>query len=181
MDETITEGQEPHTTPEGESEPSTDTQLSDEEIADLRKKAAASSQNFERLKKAEEELKKLKGQQTEKKESTQTDSSLSPKDLYALNRANVDLEDIDEVEKAAKILGKSIPEALEDDMVKSLLQRRGEERKTAEASNVRGGKPSTKKASPQEILKRAESGNIPEAGTPEAEELFWARRGGRRE
>jgi len=125
----------------------------------------------------------IKEEATKKEETkvANNDSNLSPKDLYALNRANVDLEDIDEVEKAAKILGKSIPEALEDDMVKSLLQRRGEERKTAEASNVRGGKPSTKKASPQEILKRAESGNIPEAGTPEAEELFWARRGGRRE
>ena len=90
---------------------------------------------------------------------------------------SVPQEDVDEVIKAAKLLGKTIQEALEDPTVKTILETRGEYRKTAEATNKKTARPSSHSPSSREILEKAEKGEIPEPGTPEAEKLFLARRG----
>lgn len=114
----------------------------------------------------------------QKKEEKKDD--LSSTDLYALMNAQVPEEDVEEVVKAAKVLGKSIKDALKDDMVKAILAKRVEHRKTADANNVRPVRPGTKTKTDAEILAEAGSGKIPEKGSKEAEDLFWARRGGKR-
>lgn len=118
----------------------------------------------------------------QRKEVAQTHQSgdgLSPKDLYALTAAQVHIDDFDEVVKAAKLLGKPIADAVKDPVVKGILAGRAEERKTAEATSTKPARPSQKKPDANEILRKASQGEIPQKGSNEAEELFWARRGGR--
>ena len=184
------DGQEVQKTPEGDPKPEEggeetpenkeDNELTPEELVDLKKRADASSQNFERLKELEKENKKLK---SEPKEETpkETPKDLSSKDLYSLMSAKVPQEDVDEVVDYAKFKGISVEEALKSDVIKTTLDTNAEHRKTANASNTDPSRPSSKKLSGAEIQKEADKGNMPEKGSEEAEELFWQRRGGRRE
>jgi len=126
---------------------------------------------------AEKAEKAKKEDHTSKKEE---DSDLSPKDLYALINAQVPQEDVEEVVKASKLLGKTVQEALNDDIVKTILETRQEFRKTAEATNTKQARPGSKKVSDDELLKKASAGDVPEKGSEEAERLFWAKRGGER-
>lgn len=145
-------------------------------LSDTAKKNGELAQNYKtRAEKAE----KNKPEVAATEEQIQkTDSDLSTKDIYALTQAQVHIDDVDEVVKAAKLLSLSVQEALKDPVVKSILDRNTEVRKTANATNhgrnPRGG---TKKIDQNEILREASKGNIPEPGTPEAEALFRARRG----
>lgn len=104
---------------------------------------------------------------------------LSYKDTYALQEAKVQVDDVDEVVRFAKFSGQSVAEALKDPTLTAILNTRIEQRKTAQATNKGGGKASTKKVSADELVQNASKGQYPDRGTPEAEELFWARRGGR--
>lgn len=105
------------------------------------------------------------------------EDALSTSDLYALMTAEVPQEDVVEVQKAAKLLGKTIQEALQDEMVKGILVRNAEHRKTAEAANTDDGKPGVTQKTDEQVLKEASEGNIPDPGTPEATQLYNARRG----
>lgn len=117
----------------------------------------------------------------ENKNEPQSSSNISSTDMYALISSKVPQEDVEEVEKAAKLLGKSIAEALKDSTVRAILKSREEERLTAEATNTQGTRTPAKTVTDDEIVSKASKGDIPEAGTPEAERLFWAKRGGKRE
>ncbi len=108
------------------------------------------------------------------------DSNLSSVDTIAIIKANVHEDDIEEVIKASKLLGKSIAETLRDTTFKTILNTREEERKTAEAANTNTAKPGTKQVSGDELKQKLSTGEVPEAGSKEAEDLFWARRGGKR-
>ena len=66
----------------------------------------------------------------------QKNDELSSKDLYALMEARVPKEDVDDVVKASKVLGKSVTESLDDEVVKALLNKKMEERTTADATNT---------------------------------------------
>lgn len=147
--------------------------LSFAELREEAKKNAELAQNYKvRSEKAE------KGGKTA---TTKAQEDLSTRDLYSLMQAQVPQEDVDEVVKAAKVLGKTIQEALKDPIVTSILKRNDDYRKTAQASNVGKAKAGTKTVTPDEIIRQTNEGNVPAAGTKEAEELFWARRGGRRQ
>lgn len=124
------------------------------------------------------ELKKLHGDSSEKKVENK-DTSLSPLDLYALMDAKVPQEDVEEVTKAAKLLNKTVAEALKDTTVQAILKTREEHRKTADATNTGTKRPAQKTKTVDEIVRDASKGVIPEKGSKEAEELFWARRGKR--
>lgn len=104
---------------------------------------------------------------------------LSSTEVIALVSAQIThADDIEEVKKAAKLLGKTITEAINDPMVKGILQRNGEYRKSQDAANIgKDGKKGNEGAAPSEVLKRASEGKIPDAGSPEAESLYKARRG----
>lgn len=166
--------QEDQETPEESSDSETEKgllledEVSPEEIADLRKKADASSKNFERAKKAEEELKALKEAAKEgvAKEGQEDVGQLTPKDYLSLTENKVSSEDFDEVVRISKILNKPISEALKDKTLKSILQERQEERVTAQATQVKTGARGAKKTSGEALLEKAENtGEIPD--TPE--------------
>lgn len=104
---------------------------------------------------------------------------LTPTDLYALMQAQVPQEDVDVVKSAAKALGISITDALKDDIVKGKLSQLKAHRDTANAANTAPARPGSKKVTGEQVLADAAKGIIPDKGTDEAEELFWAKRGGR--
>jgi len=130
---------------------------------------------------------KIRAEKAEEKPSKPTttakkddDSNLSSVDTIAIIKANIHEDDIEEVIKASKILGKSIGETLKDATMRSILNTREEERKTAEAANTNTAKPGTKQVSGDELNQNLSKGQVPDKGSKEAEDLFWARRGGRR-
>ena len=141
------------TTTEGETTP--ETELTAEEIAELKRQADASSQNFERAKKAEAKLKKLEG---ERKDDTE---GLSQKDVLYLAKANIHEDDMDEVVEWAKFKKVSVKDAHEQ--LKATLEVREEQRKTAQATQVRGGQRGNSKNTGEDLLRQAEtSGKLPD-------------------
>jgi len=116
--------------------------------------------------------------QVPKKESRQ--DNLNPLDLYALMEAKVPKEDIEEVIKASKLLGKTISESLQDPIVQGILKSKEEYRRTADATATQSKRTGAKQISDDEIMRKASKGEVPEAGSDEADRLFWARRGGKR-
>lgn len=105
---------------------------------------------------------------------------LTIKDSILIQRANVDVEDIDEVVKWAKFNKQTIGEALQDDILKAVLAKKSEIRKTSQATSTGPTKRVVTKKSDEEIIQDSQSGKIPKPGSEEAERLFWARRGGKR-
>jgi len=147
-------------------------------LSETAKKKAELADNYKtRAEKAEAEAKKAKPAE---KEIKNDNPDISSKDIYTLIDAKVPREDVEEVVKAAKLLGKTIDEALKDDVVKTILSNRQEFRKTSEATNTTTARPGTKKVSDEEILGKASKGEFPDKGSEEADRLFWARRGGKR-
>jgi len=143
----------------------------EETVEDLKKKlATAEAQKDHWKKKATKEVAK----------PTESKTDITSRDLYALMNAKVEQEDVEEVVKAAKLLGKTIQEALNDDTVKAILRTREGYRKTAEATSTKSSRPGSKTVSVDEIVSKASKGEFPEKGSKEADDLFWARRGGRR-
>ncbi len=130
-----------------------------------------------RAEKAEAELRKLKP----KEENNQNDNSLSTKDFYALNKANVPEEDVDDVLEYAKFKKITVLEALNSSVVKATLAEKAETRRTAQATNTRQTRSQQTTADGASIIANAKSKGeeaLPEAGSAEAEALFWARRPG---
>jgi len=147
-------------------------------LSETAKKEAELAKNYKtRAEKAEAEAKKLKPAE---KEINNDNPELSSKDIYTLINAQIPQEDVDEVLKAAKILNKPIHEALKDDVVKTILSNRKEYRATAEATNTKNARPGIKKTTDDELISKASKGEVPEKGSSEAEQLFWAKRGGKR-
>lgn len=133
--------------------------LSPEDIADLKHKAEVSSQNFERAKKAEEARKKAEEELAKLKGSESSD--LSTTDLYSLMEAKVPKEMVEEVRKAAKVLGLNIADALNNDIVKTILAKRVEEKASAEAASVSGGRRVSTKDSEEDLVRKMEQGQYP--------------------
>jgi hypothetical protein len=84
---------------------------------------------------------------------------LAPKDLYALMEAKVPQQDVDEVIKAAKLLGKSVTEALQDDLVKTRLSQLAEFRKSAEVTSSGASKRTTTKVTDEMLIEKSEKGD----------------------
>lgn len=108
-------------------------------------------------------------------------STITPVDTLAFIDAGVtNSEDIAEVVKLAKGFGLSISDALKDDTVKHRLTVLKEQRKTAEASNTRTARSGARQVDSKQLTDNLAKGIVPKVGSNEAEELYWARRGGRR-
>lgn len=145
------------TTPEHEEA----ADLTPEEIAELKKKAEVSSQNFERAKKAEDELRKLRDRiKSEKKDEVSETLNLSTRDTIALVEAKVSSEDYDEVVRVAKILNKTVADALKDKTMLSILRDRVEERQTAQATQTKSARGSSR-VSADALVTKARQGAIP--------------------
>lgn len=150
------------------------------EQAEEATKAKELAENYKiRAEKAEKGTKEPKPAEN-RQEPAKTDSDLSAKDLYALIEAKVPQQDIEEVIEAAKVLRKPIADVLKHDVVKGILARRSEERETANAANTGGGRRITNKVTPEALLADLSKGKVPAKGSKEAEDLFWAKRGGKK-
>lgn len=119
-----------------------------EKLKELNKKL------YERAKKAESEAKELRKKSETPKPSVQEQKDMSSKDLYALMEHKVPSKHIDEVVKASKILGKSIPETLADGFVQARLKTLAEEEQTANATSTGGSKRTATKLSDEQIVQR---------------------------
>lgn len=89
-------------------------------------------------------------------------------------------DDFDFVANYSKFNKLSIAETLKLDEVKAKLSNNSEFRKTAEVSSTSGGRKGVTKVSDDTLVANLSKGEVPEAGTNEAERLFWARNGGKR-
>lgn len=155
------------------------TKLTFSEVADKAKKQEELASNYKtRAEKAEDEVKTLKPKP--KEPLAPAEEVLSEKDRMALYKADVHLDDLDEVIQAAKVLKLPLHEALSNDIVKGIIAKKAEHRKTAEAANTRTQRPASKEPTDDQVQDDLSKGIIPEKGTKAAEQLFYARRGGKR-
>lgn len=114
--------------------------ISDEELAELKKRADLADNYKIRAEKAEKKLK-----DTSKKIEEKADElSLTPKDTLSIIEAKVHSEDVEHVAKWAKFNNQTIAEALKDDTLKTVLREREEKRKSEETANVKVSRPSSK-------------------------------------
>ena len=111
-----------------------------------------------RAEKAEKELKRLKAQDAQKTD-TPTDkvgSGYSLQDIRALS--NVHDDDVERVEKFAKLEGVSVAEAVKNEDVQAILKHRADLRQTAEATNTGKTKRGGVELSAEQIVQAAQSG-----------------------
>lgn len=104
-------------------------------------------------------------------------SDLSSSDNRALIKADVPEEDIPDVVEWANFKKISVAEALKSDHIVNMLKDRSEFRATDKANNIKKVVTPNKKMSNSEILEKAKGGWVPEKGSPEAQQLYEARRG----
>lgn len=166
------DGSEVQETPEEVAGETTET-LTPEEIADLKKKAGVSSQNFERAKKAEADLKEARKQL---EGTVQSKDTLSTMDVLALAKAGIEDDDMDLVTKFAKLQEMTVKDALKDTTLKAILDTKAEERRTAATAHTKGGARGTSKVTGEDLLRKAETtGEVP-TSTEGMQALFIARR-----
>lgn len=115
-----------------------------------------------------------------KPEAPRKSEEFGSRDMFALVKAGVHEDDIDEVAKVAKLENISISEALKLDLTQTILAKRTEYRKSAEVANASPARRGAQKPSGEALLKQLSDGNIPDRGSETADDLFWARRGGKR-
>lgn len=137
-------------------------ELFDQELAALdkeaqeAKKAKEIADNYKtRAEKAEGEL-KTKGGGDKAPEHT-----LSPKDSLLLAKANIDIEDVDEVLNFANYQKIDIKAALENTTLKAILADRVEKRQSAGAAQIKGQK-GAPKVSGDALIDKARKGQIAE-------------------
>lgn len=109
---------------------------------------------------------------------TQQNDALTGEDTIALMHASVHPDDIAEVKKFAKGTGLTVPQALKDKTLLTILGERNEERKTAEATSTRSPRTSSS-VSGTDLLDKARAGEtIPESNIDKlAEARMAAKRG----
>lgn len=133
----------------------------------------------EALRRENEELKKKNSQlyeRAKKKEAVLEHGKLSPKDYLALNEAKVSAQDFDEVQEFANYKKISITEALAHPTLKTILNDRVEERKTAQTTEIRSARAGQQRQSGEDILRKAERTNAMPDSEDDMNALFLARR-----
>lgn len=135
----------------------TETGLTPEEIQTLKDKAEKADELEKKNKQLYERLKK--GEKKEEK----TETGLTPRDVILLTGAGyTHEEDIEIIEKWAKFNGVSVKDALGDSTLKTVLSTKQEERRTAQATQTKGGARGVSTPSIDSILADASKGKIPE-------------------
>lgn len=136
------------------------------ELADNYKIRAEKAEKALPPKKDGEEKKAGEGESPKKNTSGEDDKDLSSKDLLAIINAKVHADDVDEVVEYAKFKKISVEEALKSDVIKTTLSQKDEQRKIAEGTNTRdgnGGRKGNYKVSDDALLKKGETGELPES------------------
>lgn len=144
----------------------------EETIEDVRAKLAKAEEIAENQKiRAEKAEKRGKTEKVEKP----NEQSLSTRDTLALMNAKVTDEDVDEVLRVAKILGKSVSEALKDKTLQSILNERVDERNTAAATQTGKAHRGVTKTTGEDLLSKAEqTGEVPDTAEG-MQSIFLAR------
>lgn len=143
-----------------EDEPQEDVEKLKSEKSELERK---NKQLYERLKKQES-----------RPQQTSTDS-LSAKDFLALKDANISADDFDEVQEFATFKKISIADAIKNPTLRSILNERQEERRTAHATATKSPRGATK-ASGDDLLRKAERTNELPDNDDGMRAIFEARR-----
>jgi len=150
---------------EGENSEETNEE-STETVESLKAQLAKSNEIAEnqkiRAEKAEKKNKPvIEDKPAPKKEAT--DQSLTSKDVLALTGAGITSdEDVEYLLKVSKGFGMTIAEAIKDQTIKAKLEDQQEERKTADATNTKGGSQSNAKVSGATLMAKASKGNLPD-------------------
>lgn len=159
------------------------SEILENEFGSLREKSSKNEElanNYKiRAEKAEKGKKPANdgGEPSEKKDDK---DALSTKDVLTLTKANVHEDDVEWLLSQRKAVGKDLSALLKDDEINAVLKLRNEKRKTADAANTKPARPGNRKPDGETLKKELLSdGKVPEPGSDEAEELFWARRGGK--
>lgn len=119
-----------------------------------------------RLEKVEEvaenyKIRAEKAEKQNKQKSSEPTVNLPTKDMIAIMNARVPEDDIDEVLEYAKYRKMSVPDILKDSIMKSTLELRAEERKTAASSNTGNQRRGSYKVNDETLLENAKKGNFP--------------------
>lgn len=112
---------------------------------------------------AEKAESKLKSGDTTKRAETFKQDGLSPFDLIAVAKANLDEEQLKEAMDYAKYKKISISEALKTPQVKATIALIEENNKVAQASAVGNGRRGASQISDDLLLANASKGNLPES------------------
>lgn len=120
-----------------------------------------------RLKRAETKLDKSKEKPAEKVE--ETSNVLSSLDLLALAKADVEDEDLPDIEEYAKLKKISVREALKSTFVKNLLADKKEFKQSKEIANTGTKRSTTANVTDEQFLAKARSGK--ELSTEELQRL----------
>lgn len=142
----------PETVEEQNDNPQEET-LTPEDIAELKKKAAQADELEKKNKQLYERVKKSEGKPV--------DSNLSPKDYIALTQSGITAEDFDEVMDFAKYKNVSVAEALAHSTLKSILDGKAEERRTASATQTRSARGSAPQTGESLLSKAETTGEVP--------------------
>lgn len=135
-----------------EVEEAEETEVEEETIDQLKKKLAT----------VEAQKEHWREKANKPKEDVVANGSLASSDLLAVMNAKVHEDDMERVEKFAKMEGTSIKEALKNPELKAILNLREEQRNTANATNVNNVRRGSTKVSDEQIVANASLGKLPE-------------------
>ena|SRR3990167_1693899 len=86
---------------------------------------------------------------------------MSEKDIFALSKANIEEEDLDEIKDYAQFKKLTVADALKDKTLQGILSDNAEKRQSARAVDIgKGGRSTT--ITGETLLTRAEQGQVPE-------------------
>jgi len=166
QDENLTNGTEDALNPQdAEAELDIDLSEDDEDEIDWKAEAEKKDKAYNDQKtRAEIAEKKLKGvNQAKPTHEGREAGNLTTLDIIAINRANIDIDDIETVTKYARMEGIEVHEALKKDELKAILNVKSEKRNVSQASHSGASRRSSSKLSDDAILANAKKGILPES------------------
>lgn len=138
----------------------------EEDSTDWKALAEKREKAFEDQKKRAEKAERLlKERPTTPAQTEKSDDDLSSKDILALSTSGIsDEDDIEFLQKAAKLNGTSIAQALKDSTISAILKGKQEERQTANASQTSSTRRMTTERSGEALLgETIKTGKFPES------------------
>lgn len=150
----------------------TDESLEESDVQEETKEKPQDTQQEDVVEKLRAELEKLKqearnqkirAEKAEKLAKSSAKPDLTPTDIYALLKADVEEEDFQEVVDYAHLKGISVKDALKSSVVQGIIAEKKEERRTAEATATGNKRSRPKPPTGDELLHKARTtGELPD-------------------
>ena len=150
----------------------TDESLEESDVQEETQEETQDTQQEDEKEKLRAELEKLKqearnqkirAEKAEKLAKSSAKPDLTPTDIYALLKADVEEEDFQEVVDYAHLKGISVKDALKSSVVQGIIAEKKEERKTAEATATGNKRSRPKPPTGDELLHKARTtGELPD-------------------